>query len=131
MGLRACIGAEQVFAGALLNLAALAKRIKSLTPERLILVCAGTFETFALEDAYAAGRLCRMIESTKHTDAALAACAIADKYGEDSLAALTASRNGQTLVNAGRISDVAWCARLSVMTETPSLGSSGSLTHEA
>ena len=57
VALRACDGAERVLLGALLNLASLAAELRSLGPATVLLVCAGTFDMFALEDAYAAGRL--------------------------------------------------------------------------
>jgi 2-phosphosulfolactate phosphatase len=55
--LQACLGARHILAGAFLNLAALADRIKSQMPSSLLLVGAGTFDQAAYEDTLAAGAL--------------------------------------------------------------------------
>ena len=57
VALRACGHADRVLVGALLNIGALVEELRAQAPARVLLVCAGTFETFALEDAYAAGLL--------------------------------------------------------------------------
>jgi len=75
-------------------------------------VCAGTFETFALEDAYAAGLLIERLGAAKVTDAALAARAVAAAF-PNPRAALDATRNGRALAASGRAADVEWCAQLS------------------
>jgi len=59
--LRACAGAKTVLAGSFLNLAATAEFIKNLQPAEVLLVCAGTGEKTALEDALAAGALCESL----------------------------------------------------------------------
>jgi 2-phosphosulfolactate phosphatase len=51
--LRACEHAPRVLVGALLNLGALAAVLRQEEAARVLLICAGTFEHFALEDAYA------------------------------------------------------------------------------
>jgi len=78
----------------------------------VLMVCAGTFETFALEDAYAAGVLIAELEPATKTDAALTVTSMAASY-PDALAALKVARNGQALVASGRGTDVEWCARQS------------------
>jgi 2-phosphosulfolactate phosphatase len=55
--LQACAGADAVLAGAFLNLTATSRWLISHPPRRLILVCAGTGEETAWEDALAAGAL--------------------------------------------------------------------------
>ena len=59
--LRACAGAKTVLAGSFLNLGATAEFINRLQPVELLLVCAGTREKMALEDALAAGKLCELL----------------------------------------------------------------------
>ena len=59
--LRACAGAKTVLAGSFLNLGATAEFIRKLQPAELLLVCAGTHENAALEDALAAGALCELL----------------------------------------------------------------------
>jgi 2-phosphosulfolactate phosphatase len=112
VALRACEKAPRVFAGALLNLAALAAELRASAAPKVLLVCAGTFETFAFEDAYAAGRLIAELPGATLTDAAKAVAAVAACHPEP-LAALRAARNGQALAATGRGADVEWCARLS------------------
>ena len=119
VALRACAAAHRVWVGALLNLGALAEQIRQNPPSNLLLVCAGTFETLALEDVWAAGRLLLELRkstpglSLEHwTDAAQVALATATAL-PDPLAALRASRNGRALAAKGRAEEVDWCARLS------------------
>ena len=111
VALRACSGANAVWVGAVLNLGALAREIRRTAPERLLLVCAGTFETMALEDVWAAGALVDAFTDAQWTDSARCAWTVAKQWpvsGE----ALKLSRNGRALINAGREKDVDWCASL-------------------
>ncbi len=112
IALRACEGAARVFAGALLNMKALAAALSS--EALLLLVCAGTFRDSALEDVFAAGMLCEALRGADLTDAAGIATSVFKRYRGDGLAALTASRNGHVLKAHGRAEDIAWCARVSV-----------------
>jgi 2-phosphosulfolactate phosphatase len=114
VALRACVGASEVWVGAVLNLQALAEAIAGRAPSGLLLVCAGTFDTLALEDVWAAGRLLGLLEArgvaAHWSDAAHTAAAVARTW-PDALAPLRASRNGRALVAAGREEDLEWCAR--------------------
>ena len=112
IALRACEHAETVLVGAILNLAELADEIRWREPQELLLVCAGTFEEFALEDACAAGLLIAALPDTQLTDAAHAALAIAKQFPTP-LAALRAARNGRALAAKGRGKEVDWCAQAS------------------
>lgn len=60
--LRACAHAEMIFLGALVNLSVLADAIDTLRPKQLLLVCAGTFESGAFEDQFAAGALIEALQ---------------------------------------------------------------------
>ncbi len=116
VALRACEHADRVLVGAALNLNALAEVISEAQPERLVVVCAGTFEEFALEDAYAAGKLIEAFErDAELTDSARAALAVAKTYA-DPLDALRQARNGRALSAKGRELEVDWCAQLSRFT---------------
>lgn len=115
LALRACEGAETVLVGALLNLAELADEVSWREPEELLLVCAGTFEEFALEDAYAAGMLIAALPAAQLSDSAHAALALTKQFSTP-VAALRAARNGRTLEANGRGKEVDWCAQLSVFT---------------
>jgi 2-phosphosulfolactate phosphatase len=113
IALRACDGAREVLVGAILNLQAVAERIRAAAPSRVLLVCAGTFDSFALEDAWAAGRLIELLGGGDCTDAATAVLAVSRLY-PDPLEALRAARNGRALAAKGREAEVGWCARESV-----------------
>lgn len=112
VALRACERAQRVLVGALLNLGALATVLKASAPEKVLMVCAGTFETFALEDAYAAGRLIAELPGASCSDAAKTVAAMAAHFPQ-SLEALRAARNGQALTATNRGADVEWCAQVS------------------
>jgi 2-phosphosulfolactate phosphatase len=109
---RACEQASLVLAGALLNLAALRDVITAAAPEELLLVCAGTFETFALEDAIAAGLLADAFSDAACTDATRAVQATAHAFSSP-LEGLLAARNGQALLAKGWREQIEWCAQLS------------------
>jgi len=110
----ACSHAAQVLVGALLNIAAVVVQLRRAKPGRLLLVCAGTFDTFALEDAYAAGALIDALSSDgpalSLTDAAEATWSIAKGNGNAQVL-LKRTRNGQALISKGREAEVEWCAR--------------------
>lgn len=112
VALRACQGARRVLVGALLNLDAVAAELRASAPAKVLLICSGTYDQFALEDAYAAGRLIAALDTTEVGDAGVAVTAVALRYS-DPLMALTAARNGRALLLAGRAEDVEWCAQVS------------------
>jgi len=113
VALRACECAGRVLVGAILNLGALEQEIRASAPERLTLICAGTFTEFALEDAWAAGALIAALEGEGElTDSARAALAIAQVFPEP-LDALHQARNGRALIAKGRELEVDWCAQVS------------------
>jgi 2-phosphosulfolactate phosphatase len=103
---------EEVVLGSLLNLDAVA----SVSAERdAIVVCAGFQDTFALDDAYCAGRIVQLVESER-TDAAIAAELIARAF-TDAPAAL----NARTYGPPGLEEDIAFCARENVLEVVPRL----------
>jgi 2-phosphosulfolactate phosphatase len=61
--LRACAGAQTTLVGAFLNLGAVADWIERHPPENLVVVCSGTFEQAAYEDALAAGALLELLSA--------------------------------------------------------------------
>jgi 2-phosphosulfolactate phosphatase len=113
IALRSCEHARRVLVGALLNLNALAAELSDENSAHVLLVCAGTFADFALEDAYAAGALIAQLREPQLTDAAHAALAVAQHF-PDPLDALRAAQNGRVLAAKGRGAEVEWCARRSV-----------------
>ncbi len=112
VALRACENAQRVLVGAVLNIAAVASELMRTQPEQVVLVCAGTFADFALEDAVAAGLLIAALGKCELTDSAHAALAVARLYPEP-LEALRRARNGHVLIAKGRGSEVEWCAQQS------------------
>lgn len=112
VALRACERARRVLVGALLNLRAIADELRRERPPRVLLVCAGTFEEFALEDAFAAGALIAELAPPQLTDAAHAALSVARSFSTP-LDALRLARNGAALAQKGRAAEVEWCARCS------------------
>ena len=112
VALRACEHADRVLVGAMLNLAALAEELRWSEAQEVLLICAGTFEDFALEDACAAGLLIDELKEATLTDSARAALAITKLYPSP-LDALLASRNGQVLKAKGRVAEVEWCSQIS------------------
>jgi 2-phosphosulfolactate phosphatase len=113
VALRACERAGKVLVGALLNLQFVADELEWDEPENLLLICAGTFEDFALEDAIAAGRLIAEFPKAQLTDSAQAALAVARAYPQP-LDGLHTAKNGEVLLSKGRGKEVEWCAQLSV-----------------
>jgi len=112
VALKACEHAERVLVGALLNITALQEELQWAEPERVLLVCAGTFDEFALEDAYAAGVLIAEFPDAQLTDSARAALGTTKLY-PNAIDALRAARNGQALARKGREAEVEWCAKVS------------------
>jgi 2-phosphosulfolactate phosphatase len=112
VALCACEHAKRVLVGAILNIAALAAEVRRSSPEQLLLVCAGTFAEFALEDAVAAGLLIAEFGDAELTDSAQAASTFAKAYPTP-IEALRRARNGRALIAKGRNEEVEWCAQQS------------------
>ncbi len=106
-------GAEAVYAGALLNGEALARRlVETSRGETVLVVCAGSGGGFNLEDFYAAGHLVSLLVRTgayAPTDAALAARLLHDRT--DALECLSAGRVGRMMRERGLEAEVAYAAR--------------------
>ncbi|MCX6967079.1 MAG: 2-phosphosulfolactate phosphatase [Verrucomicrobia bacterium] len=111
--LQACASAREVWVGALLNMQALVDRLRQSGPERVLLVCAGTFRELALEDVLAAGMLAAAFPEATLTDAAQVALALYRQHQANLCAALELAKNGRVLRAHGRAEDVAWCAQVS------------------
>ena len=120
LALRACAGGREVFAAALLNLAAMAQRLSTRPPSRLLLVCAGTGPRMALEDVIAAGALCHELKNrgmrTELRDSAQVALELFTARGDQLAEALRDSENGRRLLAMPELKDdVEFCSRRSVM----------------
>lgn len=133
--LRASIGSDGVLAGAFLNLEALGMWIEARRPERLLLVCSGSWEEAALEDILAAGALCERIwplyRGGHIADSAEVARRIWLGAPADLAEAIGAGRNGRRLLAIPELrDDVAWCARRDVISFVARLGADGALRRE-
>jgi 2-phosphosulfolactate phosphatase len=106
--------AKRVYVGALLNLDSLAQVLDSEGATGVLIVCSGTGEDFALEDAVAAGGLVDRLSHNSLSDAAVLVKSLYREASSDLLSCLRQSRNGRSLAGLGKAKDVEECARLSV-----------------
>lgn len=106
--------AKRVYVGALLNLDSLVQALDSEGATGVLIVCSGTGEDFALEDAIAAGGLVDRLSHNSLSDAAVLVKSLYREASSDLLSYLRQSRNGRALAGIGKAKDVQECARLSV-----------------
>jgi 2-phosphosulfolactate phosphatase len=106
--------AKKVYVGALINLDALAQVLAAENSTTILLVCAGTGEQFALEDAIAAGGLVDRLPHKSLSDAALLVKSLYQQISSDVLSYLRHSRNGRALANIGKAEDIDECAQVSI-----------------
>ena len=128
--LRACAQARRVLVGSFLNLGATADLLKEDPPKRLLVVCSGTLEQAAFEDALAAGALCDSIWPQYRSGAVADSAGMAQRLfhaeEKDLLAAVAQSRNGQRLLGRPELeADVAFCAQRDVFPLVAELGPDG------
>ena len=121
VALRAVAGAKCVLIGALLNLDALAAYLRAAMPEHLLLVCAGSWTEFSLEDALAAGGLMARLPEAESTDPGTLVSLVHQRYGLEPYSCLRSSKNGRRLVNIGLGEDVAYCSRSSSSALVPEM----------
>ena len=119
VALRACEGAQRILAASLLNLGATAEAIRQGAPSVLQILCAGTFEEFALEDGVAAGLLARAFPEAGKNDATRAMEALVAGAGADETwpQLLRSARNARALVEASRGGDVEWALQVDLYPE--------------
>src|SRR6266540_4474857 len=103
---------EEVVLGSLLNLSAVAAAARG---DDVVVVCAGFQGAFALDDAYCAGRIVKLL-GAERTDAAIAAELVAAAF-PTALDGL----NARTYGPPGLEEDIAFCARESVLDVVPRL----------
>jgi 2-phosphosulfolactate phosphatase len=106
--------AKKIYVGALINLDALAQVLAAENSTPILLVCAGTGEEFALEDAIAAGGLVDRLPHNSLSDSALLVKSLYQQVSSDILSYLGSSRNGRALANIGKAEDVYECAQVSI-----------------
>jgi 2-phosphosulfolactate phosphatase len=103
---------EEVLIGSLLNLRAVAAAA-AVRGEDVAVLCAGFKGTFALDDAYCAGRIVRLLGGDR-TDAAIAAELVAESFPD-----APAGLNARTYGPHGLEDDIAFCAREDVLDVVP------------
>jgi 2-phosphosulfolactate phosphatase len=114
----AATGAREIIAGAAVNFTAVADRARAALEQHgdLVVLCAGGDKQFALEDAFAAGRLTKALlpdgahKQVTLNDGAVAALELARHYGERWVRALRASAHGRELLELGFRADLEACA---------------------
>ena len=111
---------DRVYIASLLNLGAVTQAVRGHGDD-VAVFCAGVKGAFALDDAYVAGRVAEGL-GFERSDAAEAAQRLSASY-TSAEAAFRASRSGRNLINHGPEleSDIAWCARESVLDVVPRL----------
>jgi 2-phosphosulfolactate phosphatase len=108
----AAASCDEVVLGALLNLDAVSAYARE-RGEDLAVLCAGYKGAFAIDDAYCAGRIVRLVGGER-TDAAIAAEVVADRFPKaiDGI-------NARTYGPPGLEEDIAWCAQESLLDVVP------------
>ena len=109
---------ERVLIASLLNLAAVTEAARA-HGEDVAIFCAGVKGSFALDDAYVAGRIAEGL-ACERSDAAEATVRLAGSYATAE-EAFRQSRSGLNLINNGSEleADIAYCARESVLDIVP------------
>jgi 2-phosphosulfolactate phosphatase len=114
--LRACANAKAVLASSFLNLQATADYLNANFCDEVLLVCSGTHDEAAYEDALGAGALVELLwnrfSGGTVTDSARIALQIYQQNSRDLLRAAEHCRNGRRLLSMPELrDDVAWCLK--------------------
>lgn len=128
--LRACETADAVAVGSFLNLTATVKWLKSCGASRVVLVCAGTGESVALEDILCAGAVCDLLMSSAQScgvdDSAEAARRVFREARQGLFEAMRHARNGRRLLeNPVLCADVEFCLQRDVFDIVGLMGRDG------
>jgi len=131
--LRSCAHAKTVLIGSFLNLQATADFILRASPENLLLICSGTYEQTAYEDALGVGALCdflwHAVDGSQIADSAKMARELFSMAKQSLLAAASQSRNGLRLTSIPELrDDVPFCIRRDTVNFAAALGESGKIT---
>ncbi|MCE0522301.1 MAG: 2-phosphosulfolactate phosphatase [Methylacidiphilales bacterium] len=118
--LAACRGARAVVTASLLNLDAVAARLRELGPPWII-VCAGCEGEFGVDDAVAAGALADALGQDH------AIVSLYHSVRSDLTETLLGSAAGRELLKVGLEKDVPFCAQLNLFSIAPVLGADGVL----
>jgi 2-phosphosulfolactate phosphatase len=128
--LRACAHARKTLVSSFLNLGATKDTLRGEAPARLVLVCSGTYEQAAYEDALWAGALCDLlwnqVDESGVSDSALIARKLFRQERHDLLAAVSQSRNGRRLLSHAELrEDVRYCVQRDALSAVPEMNGDG------
>jgi 2-phosphosulfolactate phosphatase len=118
--LAACVGARHVVAACLLNLDAVAARLRELGPPWIVL-CAGGNGHFGVDDAIVAGALAEALEQDH------AFVHLYRSVKKNLTEALLGCEAGRELARVGLEKDLPFCAQISRLSIVPTLGKDGVL----
>jgi 2-phosphosulfolactate phosphatase len=118
--LAACRGARAVVAGSLLNLEAVAVRLREIGPP-WILVCAGCNGEFGVDDAVVAGALAEALDQDHPL------VSLYHSVRRDLAETLLGSAGGRELLKVGLEKDTRFCAQLNLFPIVPTLHADGVL----
>ena len=134
--LRACAGAHAVLVASFLNLRSTIHWLKEQPPSHLILVCAGTRDEPALEDALAAGAVCQDLwayySRGRVPDSAQIVRRLFPLFEANLLEAVAQSANGRRLLAIPELrDDVPYCLQRNTLAFTAALGADGCVRRQA
>jgi 2-phosphosulfolactate phosphatase len=118
--LAACRGARAVVTASLLNLEAVAARLREIGPPWII-VCAGCDGEFGVDDAVVAGALAEALDQ-EH-----ALVSLYHSVRRELAETLLGSAAGRELLKVGLEKDAPFCAQLNLFSIVPTLGADGVL----
>ena len=126
--LRACSGARKIWVGSFLNLQATIDQLRLVKPERLVLVCSGTFEEAAMEDTLAAGAMADALWDLfgDIEDSAQLARALHQSHGANLEQSIRLAKNARHLLELPDLAgDVDFCIQRDIYSFTAMLKPSG------
>ena len=115
--LRACSGAREIWVGSFLNLQATIDQLRLVKPERLVLVCSGTFEEAAMEDTLAAGAMANALWDLfgDIEDSAQIARSLHQSYSDNLNESIKLALNARRLLEVPELAeDVSFCSQQSI-----------------
>jgi 2-phosphosulfolactate phosphatase len=128
--LRSCAHAKTILIGSFLNLKATAEYVQAASPQNLLIICSGTYEQTAYEDALGVGALCDLlwskIDQRRISDSAKMARELYTIASKDITTAATTSRNGTRLNGIPDLrDDVPFCTQRDIFNFAASLQKDG------
>jgi 2-phosphosulfolactate phosphatase len=118
--LAACVGSRHVLTASLLNLDAVAARLREIGPPWIV-VCAGCNGHFGVDDAIVAGALAEALDQDH------AFVHLYRSVQKTLTEALLGSEAGHELIKVGMEKDVPYCAQMSRLSVVPTMGADGVL----